>query len=147
MDLEGKIEELVLRHLPDERYFVTEIRATPAGPHTKVSIYIDGDEGVDIDVCAQVSRKVGHDLESLEVMDHPYTLMVSSPGLDRPLKLPRQYHRNCGKELKIRLKNQQEIKAKLREVQEDFIVVDELSFKKEKIPFSEIESTYVLVSF
>ena len=89
--LEEKLKEIVGKHLPDDRYFLTEIVAKQAGPKTKVSIFLDGDQGIDIAVCAQVSRQVGKELEEMELMKHPYTLMVSSPGLDRPLKLPRQY--------------------------------------------------------
>jgi ribosome maturation factor RimP len=152
MDLEGKLEKLVSCHLPDDRYFLTEIRAKQAGANTKISIFLDGDEGIDIDVCSQVSREVGKDLEALNLMKHPYTLMVSSPGLDRPLILLRQYHRNLGKKLKIILKNKERVEGKLKEVKEKFIVVDEIPEKQgknqeEKIPFTEIETTHVLVSF
>jgi ribosome maturation factor RimP len=152
MDLEGRLNELVLCHLPDDRYYLTEINAKQAGANTKICIFLDGDEGIDIGVCAQVSREVAKDLETLDLMKHPYTLMVSSPGLDRPLKLPRQYHRNLGKKLRIRLKNQKQIEGKLRGVKKEFIVVDELPTKqgknKEKeIAFTEIETTHVLVSF
>ena len=152
MDIEGKLRELVLRHLPDEKYFLTEINAKSAGGNTRIAIFLDGDEGIDISVCAQVSREVGKDLEALGIMDHPYTLMVSSPGLDRALKLPRQYHRNKGKKIKVKLKSQKEVKGNLREVREDLIILDKIPIKREKsteekIPFSEIETTHVLVSF
>ena len=83
--LEQQLKEIVVRHLPDESYFLTEIVAKQAGPKTKISIFLDGDRGIDIYVCAQVSRQVGKDLEDMELMKHPYTLMVSSPGLDRTL--------------------------------------------------------------
>ena len=152
MNLEEKLEELVLRNLPNEQYFLTELQAKQAGSNTKISIFLDGDKGIDIDVCAQVSRKVGSELEALELMKNAYTLMVSSPGLDRPLILPRQYFRNKGKKVKIKLTSQEEIEGKLREVHEEFIVLDELPVKqaktqKEKIPFTEIETTHVLASF
>ncbi|GJM28175.1 MAG: ribosome maturation factor RimP [Cyclobacteriaceae bacterium] len=152
MNLEEKLAEMVVRHLPDSKYFLTEINAKPAGSKTKISIFLDGDDGIDIDTCAAVSRQLGKELEDLNVMDHPYTLMVSSPGLDRPLKLPRQYHRNIGRALKIKLNNQQLVEGKLSEVQEGFIVLEEIpaqqgEIKKDKIPFAEIETTHVLVSF
>lgn len=151
MNLEGKLEELVLKHLPDPKYFLTEVRAKEAGSNTKISIFMDGDEGIDIDTCAQISRQVGKDLEDLGILNHAYTLMVSSPGLDRPLKLLRQYHRNIGRNLKIKLNNQQLMEGKLSEVQDDRIVLNvitqEQGTKKEKIAFAEIETTHVLVSF
>ncbi len=152
MDIEGKLEELVLRHLPDDRYFLTEISAKQAGGNTKIAIFLDGDEGIAIDVCARISREVSKDLEVLDIIKHSYTLMVSSPGLDRPLKLARQYHRNLGKKLRIRLKNQEVLEGRLKEVKEECIVVDKLTAKQgknneEKIPFTEIEATHILVSF
>ena len=151
MNLENKLEELVLRHLPGDQYFITEIVAKPAGAKTKISIFLDGDQGIDIDTCALVSRKVGNEIEELELMKHPYTLMISSPGLDRPLKLTRQYHRNLGKALKIRLEDQKSIEGLLSEVTDQFIVIekqpDREGKSKEKIPFGKIETAHVLVTF
>jgi ribosome maturation factor RimP len=150
--LEQQLKEIVERRLPDESYFLTEIVAKQAGPKTKISIFLDGDRGIDIDVCAQVSRQVGKDLEDMELMKHPYTLMVSSPGLDRPLKLPRQYRRNLGKTVKIKLLDQQFIEGVLSEVKDNSVVVENKNTKKkpsteENIPFAEIETTHVLVTF
>lgn len=151
MGLEEKLNELVLCHLPDDRYYLTDINAKEAGANTKICIFLDGDEGIDIGVCAKISREIAKDLEALDIMKHPYTLMVSSPGLDMPLKLPRQYHRNLGKKLRVRLKNKEQIEGKLMKVMDDFIVLDEPTkpgkSKEEKIPFTEIETTHVLVSF
>ena len=152
MILEEALEQLVNRHLPNERYFLTEIVAKPAGSKTKISIFLDGDQGIDIDACARVSRKVGNEIEELGLINHPYTLMVSSPGLDQPLKLPRQYHRNLGKTVKIKLTNQEKIEGKLREVMEDSVVIEipgvkQAKPKEKNIPFAEIETTHVLVTF
>ena len=152
MNLAEKLEKMVPRYLPDQRYFVTEIVAKQAGPKTKISIFLDGDQGIDIDVCAQVSRQIGKELDDTDLLKHPYTLMVSSPGLDRPLKLPRQYHRNIGKDVKIKLKNAKQKKGKLLKVNQDFIVIEittgsQGETKQERIPFIEIETTHVLVSF
>ena len=152
MNLEEKLKELVQGHLPDQRYFLTEVIAKPVGPKTKISIFLDGDEGIDIDVCAQVSRQVSKELDALDLLPDPYTLMVSSPGLDRPLKLARQYHRNIGKSVKITLKNQEKKVGILGEVTDKFIVIKvpadrQGPEKEEKILLTEIETTHVLVSF
>lgn len=143
---------MVLRHLPDQRYFLTEVVAKQAGPRTKISVFLDGDQGIDIDVCARVSKQLSIELDELDLLDHPYTLMVSSPGVDRPLKLTRQYHRNLGKKVRIKLRSEEQKEGVLLEVTDKFIVIDESpakqgETKKEKIPFTEIESTHVLVSF
>ena len=152
MDLEKKLEELVLKHLPDERYYLTEIVARPAGSKTKISVFMDGDDGISIDTCAQVSRQVGKELDELDLLKHPYTLMVSSPGLDRPLKLPRQYHKNIGKVVKINLKNDVQKSGTLKQVGQEFVIIEETlagqgKTKEEKLLFSEIDKTHVLVTF
>lgn len=152
MELERKLEELVLKHLPGERYFLTEIVAKPAGSKTKISVFLDGDDGISIDTCAQVSKEIGKELDALDLLNHPYTLMVSSPGLDRPLKLPRQYHKNIGKEVKINLKNDIQKRGTLKQASREFVIIEETptpkgETKQEKIPFSEIETTHVLVTF
>ena len=72
MNLAEKLEKMVPRYLPDQRYFVTEIVAKQAGLKTKISIFLDGDEGIDIDVCAQVSRQIGKELDDTDLLKHPY---------------------------------------------------------------------------
>lgn len=151
MDLANKIREIVERHLPDPQYFVTDIEAKKGSGSTKITIYLDGDKGVDIGVCATLNKNVGRQLEEMGLLEGPYTLEVSSPGLDQPLKLPRQYHKNLGKNLRIALKEQQ-IEGLLQEVTADHIMIKQ-ELKKGgdsqelKIPFSEIVKTHVLVSF
>ncbi len=153
MDLEKRLEELVLRHLPDKQYFLTEVVARPAGSKTKISVFLDGDEGISIDTCAQVSREISKELDQLDLLKHPYTLMVSSPGLDRPLKLPRQYQRNIGKQVKINLKNDLLIKGTLKQANREFVIIEEIpdkpqgQTKEEKLLLSEIKTTHVLVTF
>ena len=57
----------------------------------KILILVDGDEGITIDRCAEISRRTGATLEEQETMSDAYVLEVSSPGLEHPLKLMRQY--------------------------------------------------------
>ncbi len=152
MNIEEELKKIVLKHLPDQQYFLTEIVARPAGSKTKISVFLDGDRGIDIDVCAQMSRKIGGELDDLDLLKHPYTLMVSSPGLDRPLKLLRQYRKNLGKEVKIRLKDDQLKQGTLKNINKNHVVIEETTGStgtviENSIPFGEIETTHVLVSF
>ena len=65
---------------------------------------IDKEEGVTIDDCEVVNRKIDPILDELNPTDDkPYTLVVSSPGLDRPLKTNRDLRRNIGKEIELSL--------------------------------------------
>lgn len=140
----------------DQRFFLVDIRVnqTPAG--TKVIIHIDGDEGVSIDTCAEVSRALANRLEEEDLMNEKYVLEVSSPGLDQPLKLHRQYQKNVGRTIKILTQDNQTIKGVLVDVSDEEISVETATQGKKKkneppqsmrIPFEQIKKTNVLVTF
>jgi ribosome maturation factor RimP len=122
----------------------------------RVMILIDGDQGITIDDCAELSRKVSKELDEREhefFGDENYLLEVSTPGVDHPLKLKRQYYKNIGRGLRVKV--QEHItEGKLTEVTDDKIVlVQEVGAGKKKetttveIPFSQIDKAFVLVSF
>lgn len=67
-------------------------------PGNRISVFVDGDHGVSIDDCRNISRSL---VKMLIMEDEDVELSVSSPGLDRPLKLLRQYHKNIGREMEI----------------------------------------------
>ena len=65
---------------------------------------IDRDEGITIEDCEKVNREIDPIIDELNpTMDEPYTLIVSSPGIDRPLKTERDFKRNLNKEISISL--------------------------------------------
>jgi ribosome maturation factor RimP len=66
-----------------------------------VDIYVDSDEELSIKKLAEVNREVGFLLDVEDLIPGRYNLNVSSPGLDRPLRLPRQYRKNIGKPLRV----------------------------------------------
>jgi ribosome maturation factor RimP len=69
-----------------------------AGKHRVVRVAVDRDGGVDMDHIADATRAVSAVLDETDVMgERPYTLEVSSPGVDRPLTLPRHWRRNIGR--------------------------------------------------
>jgi ribosome maturation factor RimP len=74
------------------------IRVTRAGRRLLVRVVVDGDNGVSLDDAADVSRAISAELDSTDVMgDEPYTLEVSSPGVDRPLTEPKHWRRAAGR--------------------------------------------------
>ncbi|MFN2354511.1 MAG: ribosome maturation factor RimP [Desulfopila sp.] len=66
-------------------------------------IFIDAEEGVSIDHCSAVSRELGDYLDVEDLIDHPYTLEVSSPGLERKLGKVEDFQRFCGRKAKVKL--------------------------------------------
>lgn len=97
------------------------------GGNGLLRVYIDQDDGVDLDDCERVSRQLSAFLDVEEPLPGSYTLEVSSPGLDRPLRTAEHFERFAGHEVKIRLAVAQEgrrnFKGTLCGVEESEIVV------------------------
>ncbi len=66
-------------------------------------VFIDKEGGVSIGDCASVSRELGDLVEAENIIDHPYVLEVSSPGLDRPLRKEQDFIRSIGKLIKVEM--------------------------------------------
>jgi ribosome maturation factor RimP len=155
INIEKRVAELVdekLTELPG--VFVVDIKMLP---NNKLIILLDGDNGIGVGDCAKVSRYVGFKLEEDNVIEEAYNLEVSSPGIDTPLTLVRQYAKNIGRDLGIKTTEGKKREGKLLNVTEDSIVIDEIikaGVKGRKaetaeatIPLSEIAEAKVLISF
>ncbi len=66
-----------------------------------LQIFVDTDSGITIGQCADLSRELAARLDELNVLDEPYELEVSSPGIDKPLTMFRQYKKNVGRTFKV----------------------------------------------
>ncbi|HTP14157.1 MAG TPA: ribosome maturation factor RimP [Bacteroidota bacterium] len=66
-----------------------------------IQLYVDTDEGISIAQCAELSRELGGVLDGMNAVNEPYDLEVSSPGIDKPLTLLRQYRKNVGRKFKV----------------------------------------------
>jgi len=153
MDLVEEVRSLATRNLSPDK-FVVEVSVSGKKIPKRVLITIDGDHGITIDDCADLSRRISKDLDEQAFFgEDNYLLEVSTPGVDQPLKLKRQYYKNVGRNLKVKLQ-ETVTEGKLREVSEDRIVLaQEIGTGKKKevkeitIPFSEIDKAFVMVSF
>jgi len=81
---------------------LVEIEFNRSGRESVLRIFIDKDGGVALDDCAEVSRELSAILDVEDFIPGAYTMEVSSPGLDRPLKSPQDYERFAGRLVKIR---------------------------------------------
>ena len=152
-NIEKRVTELVeekLTELPG--VFLVDVKMHAGG---QLIILLDGDEGAGIAACAQVSRFVGFMLEEENAIEEAYNLEVSSPGVDTPLKLNRQYVKNTGRNIAIKLADGTQKEGKLTAVTTDTITLaEEIKVKGKKaqvtdviIPFNQIIETKVLISF
>ena len=153
MGVEKRIRELAEEKLADRPdLFIVDIKVVN---NAKIIVLLDGDEGVGIHDCALVSRHVGFHLEEENLIEHAYNLEVSSPGLDTPLLSDRQYQKNVGRNVVIKLTDGSKIEGKLLEVKEEGLLIAHSVKEKGKkaqeveslIEKSNIAETKVSVSF
>jgi len=149
----NRITKLVEEKISDaDDLFIVDIKVLP---NNKVMILVDGDNGITIQKCAEISRHVGFHLEEENVIDHAYTLEVSSPGIDFPLTLQRQFSKNIGRNVLVKLKDGNKKEGKLLENTENGIKIEETVKEKGKkaqqieteIPFSDVNEVKVTISF
>lgn len=136
--------------LPDERYYMVDLIISGNKNNLKVKALIDSDEGLDIDVCAAISRSLSDKIDELDLIQSKYLLEVSSPGVDFPLQLKRQYKKNIGRDLKAVLNDGKTHQGELIEAAGDYIILREVKGKESReisLPYDQIKSAKVLVSF
>lgn len=153
MNIEKRVRELVEEKIADKpNLFLVDVKMHSNG---KLIVLLDGDDGVGIGDCVAVSRHVGFHLEEENVIETAYNLEVSSPGIDFPLSSPRQYAKNVGRTLGIKMADGVKREGVLSALTEDAIVIEEKIKEKGKkaetvesvIPLDKITETKVLISF
>ena len=138
MIVEKRIRELIEEKLADRPdLFIVEIKVVN---NIKVTILLDGDNGIGIHDCALVSRHVGFHLEEENLIDQAYNLEVSSPGLDTPLILERQFQKNIGRMVELKLKEGKIAEGKLLQSDEQAIIIM-ASVKEKGKKAKEVETT------
>ncbi|CAG5072032.1 Ribosome maturation factor RimP [Dyadobacter sp. CECT 9623] len=138
MTIKENIEVLLAPLLEDGDCYLVDIVTKPSKLSQKISILVDSDEGITIQQCTSISRRLAKQLEELDLITEAYTLEVSSPGLDQPLVLPRQYKKNVGRNLKVTLKTGEVISGALTDASEEEINIKlPLPKKKSKTPVDE----------
>ena len=154
MAFRDKILELLKEGLKEKPLlFLVDLTVTET---FKVIVTLDGDNGVNLQDCIDISRAIDSNLDREE---QDYALEVASAGVSTPLKLVRQYRKNIGRTLKVKTATET-IEAKLDDVSEEGITLSwtarepkkigkgkETVEHKREIPYTEIKEAIVTIIF
>ena len=124
-------------------------------PTNNIRVAVDADGGLPIGKCVSLNRRLYRQIEEAAMYpDGNFSLEVSSPGLDEPLKMHRQYVKNISRPVEVMLQNGALTEGVLTAVNEDNIEVAETRGKNKKkevvqhtIPFTDIKSTKIQIKF
>lgn len=154
-EISGRIQEFTEAFIvqwPDA--FLVDVQVTTG--KNKVTILLDADHGINIDRCATVNKALVKWIEEKKIFGSAnYTTEVSSPGIDRPLKLLRQFLKNVGRTVQVQMAEGTGQVGKLTAVTENDISLQLESKTKNKqtevktitIPFAQIKQVKVVVTF
>ena len=123
--------------------YLEEVTLTPAGKRKIMTVIVDGDTNLSLDQVTAVSKKVSAIVEVLPALgDTPFTLEVTSPGVDRPLTKPRHWRKNHGRLINATLTTDKTVKGRIGDSTEIDVEIDSV-----KIAFSEIKKALIEVEF
>jgi ribosome maturation factor RimP len=101
------------------------VRVTVAGRRRLLRVVVDSDHGVSLDDAAEISREVSAALDATDIMgDVPYTLEVSSPGVDRPLTDPRHWRRAAGRLVQVKTGTEGTVRGRVVAADADGVTLD-----------------------
>ena len=147
--ISGMMQEL-LQSTPD--IFLVEVRIKPTN---NIKVALDADAGISIEKCVSFNKRLYRQLEEAAMYpEGDFSLEISSPGLDEPLKMYRQYVKNTGRSVEVLQQDGTLTEGVLTAVSENEIEVAETIGKNKKkevvqhtIPFTNIKSTKIQIKF
>jgi ribosome maturation factor RimP len=147
------IEQKVMAMItPDPENFLVEVKIRPGN---NIKIFVDADSGISIDKLAQYNRSLYRQIEESGLFpNNDFSLEISSPGLDEPLKLRRQYLKNIGRYVEIILKNGIKKEGKLISATDGEILIEEEKGNKKKkeiiqhfLSYDDIKTTKIQIKW
>ena len=147
------IENLVGQLLTEtEDTFLVSVRIKPTN---NIKVFLDADSGLSIDKCVKINRAMYRTIEENGwYPDGNFSLEVSSPGIEEPLKMIRQYKKNIGRNVEVILNDDTHVEGKVVEPREHLIQLEYTEGKNKKaiklvkeIPFEQVKQTTVLIAF
>ena len=136
----------------EPEYFRVQVKIKPTN---NVKVFLEGDNGISIEKCVQFNRSLYKKLEESGILPPDnFSLEVSSPGVDEPLRLHRQYNRNLGRNVEVVFNDGSIKNGNLLQVAEADIIIEHTEGKGKKavtqqlvIPFINIKTTTVQIQF
>jgi ribosome maturation factor RimP len=151
--VEERLGDLVAQDV-DNEMFVVDVSVSA---NNDIVVHVDSMKGMTIEQCISVSRNVEHNLDREE---EDFSLQVSSPGLNRPFKVLKQYEKYTGKEIEVLTEDETKLEGLLKSMNDEGIVLEtskrekveghkkkQLVVKEHNLKYDEIKSAKAVISF
>ena len=124
-------------------FYLEDVTIISAGRRSMLTVIVDGDTHLSLDQVTSATKAIGEIVESIQSLgETPFTLEVTSPGLDRPLTKVRHWQKNINRLVKVVLLDGSEIKGRIKDVNEVSATVDE-----KNINYSDVKRATLEIEF
>jgi ribosome maturation factor RimP len=151
MALKDQISELITPALHQAGYFLEDVNIVSPGQHRIVTVIVDGESGLNLDQVTVASKLVSELLDEAPFMgETPFTLEVTSPGIDRPLTLPRHFAKNVDRLLKVTKNDGVVVTGRIRsntEIDVTLEVAEKKEVKEVTVALADIKRATVEIEF
>lgn len=151
MALKDQISELISPALQEAGYFLEDINVVSPGNHRIVTVIVDGESALNLDQVTVASKLVSALVDEASFMgETPFTLEVTSPGIDRPLTLPRHFAKNITRLLKVTKSDGSVITGRITsntELDVTLSVIEKKEVKDVAVALADIKRAVVEIEF
>lgn len=104
MNLDQQIRDWLEGEIKNRSFFLVDLEIKSGFKRMEIAVFLDSMEGIQIEECAEISRKLSNWLEEGDLVVDAYNLEVSSPGIDAPINQDWQFEKNKGRRIKVWMK-------------------------------------------
>ena len=124
-------------------FYLEDLNITSAGRRSMLTVIVDGDTHLTLDQVTSVTKAIGEIVENIQSLGQtPFTLEVTSPGIDRPLTKPRHWKKNVDRLVKVVLQDTSEVKGRIKDSNKETATIDDKLIK-----FTDIKRATLEVEF
>ena len=150
MSLVQSITDAITPVVEAAGYFLEDVHVVSPGNRRVVTVVVDGLGALNLDEVTNISKEISAILDAAEFLgDTAFTLEVSSPGVDRPLTLPRHWQKNATRLVRSVMVNGEVVTGRVDAVHDESVcvIVEGKVPKKVELPFVEIKRAQVEIEF
>ena len=121
-------------------FYLEDLNISSAGKRSLLTVIVDADRHLSLDEVTQATKAISEIVENIPALGAtPFTLEVTSPGVDRPLTKPRHWRKNINRLVKIILQDGKEIKGRIKSASEISATIDEVEISYVDIKRANLE--------
>lgn len=143
MSLNNEISSAISPIIESTGNYLEEVKVLNAGKNKLITIIVDSDSHLNLDQVTQITKSISTTLDELSALGNsPFTLEVTSPGIDRPLTLERHWRKNIGKLVKVVKNNDEIVEGRILSLTSNSAILDSA-----EINFTDVKKATLVIEF